>query len=91
MRALRLLMLLMTMVASSILPDRVLLAQPAASRLERIKAAGRMRVCIWPDYYSITYRNPKTQILAGIDIDLAGELGKELGVSVEFVDSSFAR
>ncbi|MDS4013487.1 MAG: ABC transporter substrate-binding protein [Candidatus Accumulibacter sp.] len=79
------------MVAGCALPDRGLLAEPLASRLERIKAGGRMRVCIWPDYYSITYRNPKTQLLAGIDIDLAGELGKDLGVSVDFVDSSFAR
>jgi len=91
MRVLRLLTMLITMVAGCALPDRGLLAEPLASRLERIKAGGRMRVCIWPDYYSITYRNPKTQLLAGIDIDLAGELGKDLGVSVDFVDSSFAR
>jgi ABC-type amino acid transport substrate-binding protein len=50
-----------------------------------------VRVCIWPDYYGITYRNPKTQQLSGIDIELAAELGRDLGVDVEFVDSSFAR
>lgn len=61
--------------------------------LERILASRTLRVCIWPDYFGITYRNPKTQRLAGIDIDLAGELAKDLGagISVEFVDSSFAR
>ncbi|EKE17822.1 MAG: hypothetical protein ACD_10C00258G0002 [uncultured bacterium] len=64
--------------------------QPA-NRLERIVSAGVVRVCIWPDYYGISYRNPKTQQLSGIDIDMAGELGKDLGVAVEFVDSSFAR
>jgi len=48
-------------------------------------------VCIWPDYFSITYRNPKTQQLTGIDIDMASELGKDLGVAVEFVDSSFSK
>ena len=42
-------------------------------------------------YYSITYRNPKTLVLSGIDIDLANELGKDLGVAVQFVDSSFAK
>ncbi len=83
--------LLMLIVVGSVLLGRGLLAEPLVSRLDRIKAAGLMRVCIWPDYYSITYRNPKTQLLAGIDIDLAGELGKELAVAVEFVDSSFAR
>ena len=63
----------------------------AASRLERVEASERLRVCIWPDYYGITYRNPKTQQLSGIDIEMATELGKELNVAVQFVDSSFAR
>ncbi|MFH2139951.1 MAG: ABC transporter substrate-binding protein [Pseudomonadota bacterium] len=61
------------------------------SRLDRILASKELRVCIWPDYYSITYRNPKTQQLSGIDIDLAQALGTDLGVSVRFVDSSFAK
>ncbi|OAN52716.1 amino acid ABC transporter substrate-binding protein [Paramagnetospirillum marisnigri] len=58
-------------------------------RLDRIKKAGEVRVCIWPDYYSISYRNTRTGQLEGIDIDLAKELGKDLGVSVRFIDSSF--
>jgi len=71
-------------------------AQTAAaptSRLERVLEAKTLRVCIWPDYYGITYRNPKTQQLIGIDIDLAQELAKDLGpqVKVQFVDSSFAK
>jgi cyclohexadienyl dehydratase len=59
--------------------------------LAQIQASKTVRVCIWPDYYSITYRNPKTQTLSGIDIDLAQELGRDLGVAVAFVDSSFAK
>jgi len=71
-------------------------AQTAAaptSRLERVLEAKTLRVCIWPDYYGITYRNPKTQQLVGIDIDLAQELAKDLGhqIKVQFVDSSFAK
>lgn len=66
-------------------------AEPISpSRLDRIKAGQALRVCVWPDYYGITYRNPKTQEFSGIDIDLALELGKDLGVAVRFVDSSFA-
>ena len=61
------------------------------SHLSRIHANHSLRVCIWPDYYGITYRNPRTQLLSGIDIDLANELGKDLGVAVQFVDSSFAK
>lgn len=60
------------------------------SRLTKITAQQTVRVCIWPEYYSITYRNPKTQQLSGLDFDMANELGKDLGVSVEFVDSSFS-
>jgi len=63
----------------------------AANHLDRIKVNKVLRVCIWPDYFSITYRNPKTQVLSGVDIDMANELGKDLGVTVQFVDSSFAK
>ena len=59
--------------------------------LDRVKAAKAVRVCIWPDYYGITFRNPKTQQLSGIDVDMALELGKDLGAEVRFVDSSFGK
>lgn len=68
--------------------------QPAsaqASVLDRIAANRTLRVCIWPDYFGISYRDAKTQRLSGIDIDMARALGRELDASVEFVDSSFAR
>jgi len=67
--------------------------QPAAAGpvLERIKASGTLRVCIWPDYYGITWRSPRTGQLAGIDIELSAEFAKSLGVKVQYVDSSFAK
>ncbi|MCP5196947.1 MAG: amino acid ABC transporter substrate-binding protein [Gammaproteobacteria bacterium] len=61
------------------------------SHLDRILAEKVLRICIWPDYYGISYRNPKTQQLTGIDVDLAREFAKDLGVEARFVDSSFAR
>lgn len=66
-------------------------AQAPADHLSRIAASKTLRVCVWPDYYGISYRDPKTQRLSGIDIDNARELARELAVQVEFVDSSFAR
>lgn len=60
-------------------------------RLKQIESSKTLRVCIWPDYYGISFRNPKTQQLAGIDIDNARDLAKDLGVEVQFVDSSFAK
>ncbi|CUW40172.1 Amino acid ABC transporter periplasmic protein [Magnetospirillum sp. XM-1] len=65
------------------------IAAPAGGRLAKIRQSGEVRVCIWPDYYSISYRNTRTGKLEGIDIDMAGELAKDLGVQVRFVDSSF--
>ncbi len=64
-------------------------AEPGGGRLERIRASGVLRVCIWPDYYSITFRNPKTGELTGIDADLSAHLARDLGVKVKYVDSSF--
>ncbi len=81
-------LLLVVLLAFGFLPWH---AQADSSRLERILADKKVRVCIWPDYYGISYRNPKTQALSGIDVDMAAALGKDLGVNVEFVDSSFAR
>ena len=57
---------------------------------QRVKDSAQVRVCVWPDYYGVTFRNPRTQQLVGIDVDLSAELGKDLGVKVQHVDSSFA-
>jgi cyclohexadienyl dehydratase len=58
--------------------------------LERVRAAGTVRVCIWPDYYGISLRNPRTQQLVGLDIDLSAEFARDLGLKLQHVDSSFA-
>lgn len=58
--------------------------------LDQIEASKTLRVCVWPDYFGISYRDPKTRGLVGIDIDLARALADELKVGLEFVDSSFA-
>lgn len=56
---------------------------------DRVSSRKAVRVCIWPDYYGVTFRNPRTQQLKGIDIDLSAELGMDLKVKVEYVESSF--
>lgn len=60
-----------------------------AGTVESVTARGRLQVCIWPDYFSITYRSPRTQELTGIDIDLARAFAADLGVPVAFVETSF--
>ena len=65
---------------------------PAAEppRLEAIAARGALRVCIWPDYFAISYRNPRNGELEGIDIDMARAFARRLGVRLDLVDTTFA-
>lgn len=82
-----------TLMPRLVLAACLLAAAPvalAAGALDRIASRGELRVCIWPDYYGISYRNPRTRQLAGLDIDLSGELARELGARLLHVDSSFA-
>lgn len=63
----------------------------AADVLQQVQARGQLNVCIWPDYFAISYRNPRTQVLEGLDIDMAEALADSLQVKLNFVDSSFAQ
>ncbi len=66
-------------------------ASAAEGHLDRIRRTGEVRVCIWPEYFAISYRDARTGTLSGIDIDLARQLAADLGVKPRFVDSSFAK
>ena len=57
--------------------------------LDRVKASGTVRVCIWPDYYGITFRDARNQQLSGIDIELSAQFAQDLQARLEYVDSSF--
>ena len=67
------------------------LAQPAGPVQQRIMAANELRVCIWPEYYGVSFRNAKSDTVTGLDADLARDFARELGVRLAFVSSSFAR
>jgi ABC-type amino acid transport substrate-binding protein len=69
------------------------LCRPAAAGpvLERIRASGTVKVCIWPDYYGISWLNPRTQQLTGIDVELSAALARDLGVKLQYIDSSFPK
>lgn len=76
---------LLALLLALLLPPPAL----ASGRLERIQASGQLQVCIWPDYYGISLRHPRTQQLVGLDIDMAQALASDLKVQVRWVDSSF--
>jgi cyclohexadienyl dehydratase len=57
-------------------------AHPEVSHLEKITQSQQLRVCIWPEYYAISHKNPQTGQLEGIDIDIAKELAQELNAEL---------
>ena len=59
------------------------------SRLDKILLEKSIKVCVWPEYFGISYLDNRTQKLVGIDVDLAKELAKDLKVNLEFIESSF--
>lgn len=73
-----------------LLPVLFLASNAQASLLDSILESKKLKVCFWPEYYGISYINPQTQELSGIDVDLAKALASDLHVEVEFVVSSFA-
>jgi ABC-type amino acid transport substrate-binding protein len=81
----------LTRALFALLPLCAIPAAQAGAVLDRVTAAGSVRVCIWPDYYGVTFRNPRTQQLNGIDVDLSQDFGKDLGAKVVHVDSSFPK
>ena len=84
---------LATTLATAFVTSLALLATPATAGavLDRVQSSSNLRVCIWPDYYGVTYRNPRNQQLVGIDIDLSADFARELGVKLQYVESSFPK
>ena len=60
------------------------------SILDEIEKTKKLKVCVWPEYYGISFLDQRTQQFSGIDSDLAKELAKDLKVELEYVPSSFA-
>ena len=70
----------------------ILLGSPAGRAGEvqkRVLSSGELKVCIWPAYQGITWRDPRSGQLSGLDIDLARALAADLQLKLRFVDSSF--
>ncbi len=68
----------------------VLIAPASAqNRLDEILERGSLRVATTGDYPPFSYRDPASGEYRGIDIDLAGELARALGVKLELVATSW--
>jgi polar amino acid transport system substrate-binding protein len=69
------------------------LALPAAAQElpDRIKQAGKIVIATMPNYPPITYKDPATSKLMGLDIEIGEAIGKELGLKVEWQEIAFAQ
>jgi polar amino acid transport system substrate-binding protein len=56
---------------------------------DRIKSAGKVVVANQPNYPPMEYKDPATNTLMGLDIDLGLALAKQLGTNVEWADIGF--
>lgn len=67
-----------------------LCAQDLASRVPaKMRQAGKLVVGTSPTYPPLEFKDPMTLKLSGLDIDLAEEIGRRLGLSVEWREQSF--
>ena len=69
-------------------PRAVRSAPVARADLDQIVAQGTVRVCSTGDYRPFTYRDP--QGWSGLDIEMAQDLAKNLGVKLDLVQTTWA-
>jgi polar amino acid transport system substrate-binding protein len=62
----------------------------AAELPGEIKQAGTLRLTVNSTYAPMEYRDPATNELVGLDIDVANELAKRLGVKIAWSETPFA-
>lgn len=62
-----------------------------AQALPEIQKTGTLKVCIWPDYFGVSHRNPRNNALQGIDIELSRAFARDLGADVAYVETDFSR
>lgn len=58
-------------------------------RLSVLRARGELLACIWPDYFAISYRNPRNNEMEGLDADMARALAARLQLRLRFVETHF--
>src|ERR1700754_59120 len=62
---------------------------PPPSALDLVSQRGELRVCSTGDYRPFTYRDPATDRWSGIDVDMAGDMARKLGVRLTIVPTTW--
>jgi polar amino acid transport system substrate-binding protein len=65
-------------------------AAQAAELPEQIKQAGTVRLTVSSTYAPMEYRDPATNELIGLDIDLVSEIAKRLSLKIVWSETAFA-
>ena len=73
-------MLLFAVTLLSIILQGVAIARAEGALLAQVKASGILRVCADPDNLPFSSKDPREP---GYDVELAGEIAKELGANAE--------
>jgi len=63
---------------------------PGEDRLAAMRARGELRVCAWPEYHGISWRNPRNGELEGLDIDMARAFAARLRLRLAIVETELA-
>ncbi len=79
----------LTEATRAVLYDAVIRLRFFPHRLRQILATGSLRVGTTGDYAPFSHAAGDTSVFTGIDIDLANDLGRALGVDVQFVRTSW--
>lgn len=59
------------------------------SALERVRAAGVLRVGVWHGFRGLNFLHPRTREVVGMEVELLAEIASGLGVGVEMVDAAW--
>jgi polar amino acid transport system substrate-binding protein len=78
-------------LAAAFLGLSIVLPAAAADLPERIQKAGKIIIATMPNYAPITYKDPASNKLMGVDIEIGEAIGKELGIKVEWQEIAFAQ
>ncbi len=76
-------------ISAAVLLCAVATQAQAQSALQEILSAGVLKVGTTGDWNPMTMKNPADNSYTGYDIDVMTELGKDLGVKVEFVPTDW--
>ncbi len=76
--------LVMSLALAVDIPDAA-----AQSAVERVKQQGVLRVAITPTAIGFNFKDPKTNELVGVNVEVAKRLARDLGVKVELIEMPF--